>query len=198
MNYYARKIAPDGRPFISNSFLGGLKAGLDEPMADNPYFLFGRVFHTLCLEPDKKPEMVDADSMLKIVKMRNAFWQDVGYDGIFMGKQIEHEIYRKINGFWHKSKLDIYDKKARIVTDLKSTSATTDEQFAESCRKYEYDRQGYFYLEIAKADQFILKGVSKINYKVFTFVINRDDLQFQLGKLAYYEGLKLYKQKFAV
>jgi hypothetical protein len=199
MSYYERHIAPDGRPWISNSLLsaGGRPQGITPEMESN--FLFGRVFHTLSLEPKKQPETISPALLERAKAMRAAFWQAAGYDVLFIGTLIEHEVYRRFNGLWHKCKIDVLKKSERLIIDLKSTSAYNEAGFRDSIIKYGYDRQAYLYLNLAKADIFRLYGVSKVApYKVFTVEIARGDASYQLGGIDYLEKLELLRSTWNI
>lgn len=71
--------------------------------------------------------------------------------------------------------------------DLKTTTATTQKQFEEAVRFFDYDRQRAWYMDIAGSNQDILIAVSKVNYKVFTVPIRRDDELYKSGKQKYNE-----------
>ena len=63
------------------------------------------------------------------------------------------------------------------------TAATTQKQFEEACRHFDYDRSRWWYMEIAQSDQDILIGISKVNFKIFKpLPIRRGDDFFNQGK----------------
>ena len=49
--------------------------------------------------------------------------------------------------------------------DIKSTSATTQEQFESAVRQFDYDRQRFFYMNIAGSEKDVLIGISKEHQK---------------------------------
>lgn len=65
--------------------------------------------------------------------------------------------------------------------DIKSTVATTQEQFESSIYHFDYDRQRALYMTISEADMDVLVGISKVNFKVFKKFIKRDDALFKSG-----------------
>lgn len=72
--------------------------------------------------------------------------------------------------------------------DLKSTTATTQKQFEEACRYFDYDRQRAWYMDIAGSDKDMLIGISKVNFKVFKVHIKRGD-DFYMSGLEKYNSL---------
>lgn len=71
--------------------------------------------------------------------------------------------------------------------DIKSTTATTQKQFVEACKHFDYDRQRAWYMDIAGSDKDMLIGISKANGKVFKLPINRGDEFYNAGKEKYSE-----------
>lgn len=69
--------------------------------------------------------------------------------------------------------------------DLKSTTATTQKQFEEAIRYFDYDRQRAFYMDIAGSDKDMLIGISKVNYQVFKVPIRRGDSLYKSGREKY-------------
>lgn len=72
--------------------------------------------------------------------------------------------------------------------DIKSTTATTQKQFEEACRHFDYDRQRAWYMNIAGSDRDILIGISKVNMQVFKLPIQRND-SFHISGVEKYEEL---------
>ncbi len=72
--------------------------------------------------------------------------------------------------------------------DIKSTTATTQKQFVEACRYFDYDRQRAWYMNIAGSDRDVLIGISKVNKKVFKLPIVRGD-EFHISGVQKYEEL---------
>ncbi len=51
--------------------------------------------------------------------------------------------------------------------DLKSTNCTSQKQFEEAVRHFDYDRSRVVYMKISGAKKDMIMGISKINYKIF-------------------------------
>lgn len=66
--------------------------------------------------------------------------------------------------------------------DIKSTSATTQAQFESAVRQFDYDRQRFFYMNIAGSDKDVLIGISKENFRVFKVFIKRGDELWESGR----------------
>ena len=62
-----------------------------------------------------------------------------------------------------------------IGADLKSTIASSQQQFLNVCDRFNYDRQCAVYMTIAGIDQMALLGVSKQNHKVFKKFVKAGD-----------------------
>lgn len=84
-----------------------------------------------------------------------------------------------------RCKWDFFFPKMGFGADLKSTTATTQKQFEEACRYFDYDRQRAWYMDIAGSDKDMLIGISKVNFKIFKVHIER-------GKEFYNSGLEKY------
>jgi hypothetical protein len=178
MNYYDIKVAPDGLPFLSNSYLSACKRNnqdITQEMTKN--FLFGRVFHQFLLEPHKKKEKIAEIQDELILHMVNACWNQYGFMFFFdVRNRIEHEIYRKWMGRWWKGKVDIDQRPQKVIVDFKTTSAFTYSVFQQSIDEYDYDRQGAVYLALCPwAECFQLIGVTKKpNPNFYEYEISRN------------------------
>jgi hypothetical protein len=86
-----------------------------------------------------------------------------------------------------RCKWDLWMPKLGWGGDLKSTTATTQKQFEEAVRFFDYDRQRAWYMDIAGSNQDLLIGVSKVNHKVFKVPIRRDDELYKSGLKKYNE-----------
>ncbi len=86
-----------------------------------------------------------------------------------------------------RCKWDIWMDHANWGGDIKSTAATTQKQFEEAVRYFDYDRQRAWYMDIAKSDTDILIGISKVNFKVFKVPIKRGDSLYNSGREKYEE-----------
>lgn len=72
--------------------------------------------------------------------------------------------------------------------DIKSTTATTQDQFVAAIHYFKYTRQRAFYMDISGADKDVLIGISKVKpHKVFKVFIDRDSALYKKGKEQYEE-----------
>jgi len=92
------------------------------------------------------------------------------------GNGIEFSIKRK-------GLLDIY--KPNIIADFKSTVATSQSQLISLIDWFDYDRQGAWYMDIAKVDTFVIIAISKVNQKIFRHTIKKGDEMYLRGVQKY-------------
>ena len=193
MSYYDIKEI-GGKQVLSASLLKSVLSGQPFDQPDNENFRFGRVFHQLVLEPSERTEPISAEKLELAKYMRAAVWRQYGYDFFFMDARREWEIFRTVNGMPHKCKIDIWRKSEKMVVDLKTTSAWSEEGVRESIVKWGYDLQAYFYLMMTRAEVFRLIFVSKsYPHKIYEVDIVRGDMTYQLGQLAYLEAIHKIK-----
>ncbi len=84
-----------------------------------------------------------------------------------------------------RCKYDLFHKLAYHGGDIKSTVATTQKQFEESIRYFDYDQQRAWYMDLSGSSQDMLFGISKKNFQVFKFPIRRGDKTYVSGKEKY-------------
>ncbi len=84
-----------------------------------------------------------------------------------------------------RCKWDLWIRKMGYGGDIKSTAATSQKQFEEAVRFFDYDRQRAWYMDIAGSDKDVLIGISKKNFKVFRVPIRRGDELYNEGKKKY-------------
>lgn len=84
-----------------------------------------------------------------------------------------------------RCKWDLWVERRNYGGDIKSTAATSQKQFEEAVRFFDYDRQRAWYMDIAGSDKDVIIGISKKNYKVFKVPVRRGDELFN-------EGVKKY------
>ena len=65
--------------------------------------------------------------------------------------------------------------------DIKSTTATTQEQFEAAITHFDYHRQRAFYMTLSGHPRDVVIGISKKNFKVFKVFIKRGDPLFEKG-----------------
>ncbi len=165
-------------------------------------FAFGSLFHQLVLEPDKpfvSPIPIDedkakrmCDSLLK-AKIAGYYMHEIVRSE---GFRPEWEFYRTLEGVKCRGKLDGWYKGIKLIYELKSTSATTQAGFIEAINGFSIDKQNAFYLDLAKAEICLTVGVSKVNYKVFPYLVLKEDSTYKRGKEKYQNLMWHYKAIF--
>lgn len=71
--------------------------------------------------------------------------------------------------------------------DLKTTAATTQEQFDEAVDFMDWDRSRAYYMDIAGSDRDFIIAISKTNFKIFKKFITRGDELYTRGVEKYTE-----------
>ena len=66
--------------------------------------------------------------------------------------------------------------------DLKTTFASTQQQFEEAIDFFDWDRSRAWYMDIAGSNRDFIYAISKKNCKVFKKFINRDDKVYNRGR----------------
>ncbi len=165
-------------------------------------FAFGSAFHEFVLED--KTELFNTISqeeinLLHAMNNQLATCQDetVRYfmdtDGI-----PETNHYRQMNGLWCKARVDkmvVSDrvfgmrKEGKVLLELKSTSATTQNAFKTASNAFGYNRASSYYMDVTGSDLHITVGISKKRskdgHRIFTKIVER-------GSDLYYKGLSEY------
>jgi len=195
-----------GRDEVSNSDLSWLKSywapQMDEVIKDKAY-KFGTLLDAIITEPFKVDFFklqVDGvqysdEDFEKGLRMKSAFMNDPLAKNIL--SQSDTQKVMIVNRSFHfedvdfkldtRCKWDLWMDGMGWGGDLKSTTATTQKQFEEAVRYFDYDRQRAWYMDIAGSNQDVLIGVSKVNFKVFKVPIRRDDELFKSGFKKYNE-----------
>lgn len=197
---------PDGvdyfdLPQTSNSDLSAL---MDATGTSDHYFgskerayAFGSLIDAVVTEEDKinvfkkqfnnaRQDDIDFE---KALRMRESFFKDPECRMIHRHSDFQKVMIRNVPftagnidfTLPMRCKWDFWIDIAWMGADLKSTAAETQQQFENACRHFSYDRQRAFYMTIAGSDRDMLIGVSKVNYKVFKFRVNRGDEFFKSG-----------------
>jgi len=124
--------------------------------------------------------------------MRASFMSDQFCAGLMKTSVLQHEVYSTLTLTWNKinftiffrGKLDFFIEKLRIVVDLKSTAATSQNQFESACEQFGYWRQMVVYMLLTGSEKAVLIGVSKSRpYKVFKIHIVKGDDRWNKGLL---------------
>lgn len=176
---------------VSNSLLSAFKRHLQgepQPSPDNPHFRFGRGFHQMLLEPQKfdNREFSGREKMI-FMDMISSVKQSV--DPAIFKCQKEHSMFFNHLGFKCRIIYDIYGE--TLCGDFKTTSCREPGEFLNSAIKYDYIRQGAFYLDapeiIARGiDSFIIWAVGKAKpYPVFQYELRRDNPLIDAGRDEY-------------
>lgn len=195
-----------GRDEVSNSDLSWLngywKPQMDEVVKEKAY-KFGTLLDALVTEPFKVDFFklqVDGvqysdEDFEKGLRMKSAFMNDPFAKNILSQSDTQKVmiVNRSFQFEGMDFKLDIRCKWDLWMDglgwggDLKSTTATTQKQFEEAVRFFDYDRQRAWYMDIAGSNQDVLIGVSKVNFKVFKVPIRRGDELYEAGFKKYNE-----------
>lgn len=192
MDYYSR-------PEVSNSTLTALKMELaGQTFGENNNFLFGSLVDAMLTEPHRVDKFEKTLDGINVSDIWNGAYNCVKairnhktYHFIVNSKKqkVSTSIF---NLNWEGLEYSIpvrckWDFFGYVSGDIKTTSATSQKQFDEQCEFLDYYRARAFYMDIEKTYKDLLIGVSKVNYKVFTKIITRDDEYYKKGKEQYEE-----------
>ena len=196
-----------GRNEVSNSDLTWLKnyyqPEMDEVVKEKAY-RFGSLLDAIITEPFKvdyfKKKVEDVqytdEEFEKAEQMRKSFLNDPVAKNILSQSDMQKVMIVNRNFTYEddmnfkldvRCKWDLWMQNLGWGGDLKSTTATTQKQFEEAVRYFDYDRQRAWYMDIAGSNQDVLIGVSKVNFKVFKVPIRRDDDLYKSGFRKYNE-----------
>jgi hypothetical protein len=94
------------------------------------------------------------------------------------------EVKAKIKcDFWFDKTLPEMPK-MKVIVDLKTTTATSKEEFMKRFFEYDYDRNGAFYLDVAKANVYMCLAISR-NLEIYEIAVAKDLLQSGRAKYNY-------------
>jgi len=82
---------------------------------------------------------------------------------------------------------DLYSDSLGYGGDIKTTAATTQDQFMSAIQQFDYDRQRAWYMDVSGSDKDFIIGISRKNLKVFKVFINRGDPLYESGRRKYAE-----------
>ena len=188
------------RSEVSNSDLSQLKKELYGGQEFDPTeaYKFGTLLDCMITEPDKVDhfhltcdgEQHTKEDFEKAMQMCRAFMRDELSKQMFEKSTTQKIMINPTQLFDYETpftlpvrcKWDLWMERFGWGGDIKSTVATTQKQFEEVVRYFDYDRQRYFYMNIAGSRQDILIGISKVNFKVFKIPIKRGDDLWQSGR----------------
>jgi hypothetical protein len=182
-------------PYVSNSSfteLERLTKGGFKPKNLEEIYAFGRLTDELIFEPEKA-DMTHID-LSKAMCMRDVFLKNAmlsWYINLSTTNKQEVVLF-KINGINCKMKADSLNRELSTVLEFKTTIASSENQFNEVVKRFNYDRQIAFYMDGARVDKCILAGVSKkAPHRLFLHVIDRTHPWYISGKAKYTECLNL-------
>jgi len=180
------------RPEVSNSDLSALKNYFmpkDYVMDVTAAYRFGNLIDAMITEAhrcDHYNLRVDGEQFSRTewahaAEMRKAFLKDPFAQQIMKvcsGQAVKAGIVQlDYEGIFFelmmRCKYDLWADALRYGGDIKSTTATTQKQFEEACRHFDYDRQRAVYMNLSGAEKDVLIGISKVNLKVFKLFIDR-------------------------
>lgn len=178
---------------VSNSLLGEVKRELlGLPALNNfsPALREGSIMHKLILERQNfNFRDYSGKERMKAMRLENALDAVCPPETLQGEKEVEY-MYEYL-GWKCKMKIDIVDPISGMVTDLKSTRCTTQEEFIGSIIDYDYWRQGAWYLDAPPIVElginiFRIVAVCKVDpYPVFVFIVNRDADRLEDGRNDY-------------
>lgn len=177
-------------PAVSNSFLGQIKRELEgiPPFKPSRALAFGSGFHEMVLEPDKFDfSKYTGKERYRMMRMWENYKMAVPEE--MTGGEAEKELFWEAHGFKCKCKVDLIND--NWLVDLKTTAATSPQDFLEMADKYGYYRQGAWYLDAPQVkergiDNFAIVAVSKQkDPQVFVFRMDREHGFYLDGKDEY-------------
>lgn len=95
-----------------------------------------------------------------------------------------------------RCKFDAYGKSLSMGADYKTTSCANRKQFREAISFFHWDRQGAFYMDLARIDRHWIIGISKKTGEIFKHAIQRGDPVYLEGKAKY--SLWAYRWKLLI
>jgi hypothetical protein len=196
MDYYSRIE-------VSNSDLSWLKQQLfpRETVDLTEAYRFGSLIDAMITEPERVNYFrrtldgfqFTVEDFTKAEKMKKAFYADEFCEIFVRGMHGQKVMGEKKSFDWRgydfdlnvRCKWDVWREDLGFGGDIKSTVATTQQQFAEAAEYFDYDRQRAFYMDVAGAKKDVLIGISKVNFKVFKLFINTDSEFYKNGREKY-------------
>jgi hypothetical protein len=197
-----------GRPEVSNSDLSWLKKYWQPEYITydvEQAYRFGTLIDCMITEPEKVDyfQLTCAGNYYKkedferAEEMKKAFYRDplcalMAKQAVYQKVSIRKRFPISYNGFDFtldvRCKWDLFIEQISSPSgDIKSTTATTQKQFEEAVRYFDYDRQRAWYMDIEGRNKDILIGISKENFKVFKVPIVRGSELFYSGREKYEE-----------
>ena len=69
--------------------------------------------------------------------------------------------------------------------EIKTTICKTEKQCKQAIIKFDYDQAIAWYMDLAKIEEAVIMFVSKHNFNVFNFYINKQSQYYIIGKAKY-------------
>ena len=196
-----------GRPEVSNSDLSWLKKYWqpEHIVYDiEQAYRFGTLIDCMITEPHKVDffrftcagNQYRREDFERAEEMKKAFMRDplcamLAKRSSFQKVSVRHGFPIQHGNFSFtldvRCKWDLFVNEYDMSGDIKSTTATSQKQFEEAVRHFDYDRQRAWYMDIERRSNDMLIGISKVNYKVFKVPIQRGSELFNSGKSKYEE-----------
>ena len=205
-SYYSRKE-------VSNSDLSALKNQLHPHDMPDPTqaYRFGNLIDAMITEQERvnyfkrscDENIFSKEEWSIAEEMKRAFYADETCRLIAEGSETQKVMSTLRTDINYKGiqfdlpvrcKWDLWQQKWGWGGDIKSTTATTQEQFEAAIRYFDYDRQRAWYMDIAKSNKDLLIGISKKNFKIFKVYITRDSELYKTGLQKYSYLAFMYKQ----
>lgn len=168
---------------FSNSFLSLLKSKLNGTFIEKDledkkeYLMFGKQFEDL-LQFDIPSDNKVIQNMVRVTKENKVYQSLMNHKDV----KVQHIVTGKFYDLPFKMKADIYIRNL-AVPDLKTTSCKSLISFERSVDMFDYDRQMYVYMTLAKVPKAPLVGVSKENSpQVFIVPVEKGDRLWRQGK----------------
>lgn len=194
------------RPEVSNSDLSWIKdyyqpqrLKVDKDKA----YKFGTLVDAIITEPEKVDYYqhtvdgipYDKEDFDSAIEMKKAFMKDELSNRILSVSNCQTIIIKRLTFNFEgidfeldtRCKWDLWSDVLKYGGDIKSTAATSQKQFEDAVRFFDYDRQRAWYMNIAGSDKDVIIGISKKNYKVFKVPVRRGDELFEQGVKKYNE-----------
>ena len=194
------------RSEVSNSDLSWLKEYFQPErfhVDKEKAFKFGTLIDAIITEPEKVDYFrftvdgipYDQEDFEIALEMKRSFLKDELASAMLKVSDCQTVMIKKRDFFYEETdftlntrcKWDLWSPRLGYGGDIKSTAATSQKQFEEAIRFFDYDRQRAWYMDIAGSNQDVLIGISKKNFKVFKVPIRRGDELFN-------QGVKKYNQ----
>jgi hypothetical protein len=185
---------------VSNSDLTALKYKLSgRELPDmTEVFAFGNLVDAMITEPDRIDwwrKLMDgqpAKDFDKAKKMYDVVKSDNNIQNILKNAKYQHISIKERKFNWKGLEFTMpcrckWDFFGYVSGDIKTTAATSQKQFEAACLHFDYNRGRAWYMDMDNTSKDILIGISKVNFKVFFKIIERNDDWYLAGKQQYTE-----------